>query len=454
MQLGLEEYIVAFIYFVFMMLFGMMFRMLFIKEKFLKRHFLPGLALKLLGAVALGMIYDFVYHSSGDTFMYNHDGKVVSDALLSDFSTGLRLLFVDTNDIPLDLSHFAGKMSWLTNKACFFVVRVIAVLHLISFQMYLPTALFFGLIGFIGNIWCYKFISYWLPYYRPQIIVVVFYFPSLIFWGSGILKDTLSYTALMGLLYGVNQIIVQKKIRLRPLILICVGFISLLHVKLYILASFLPGVLIIAFLGQLQKIKSKVLKYALYPFILGVSVVLLYFSVQKMGEENASFAAENIANTSKTSAEWNEYSSRRNGGQGASYSLGKQDGTLAGMLKLAPAAINVALFRPYPWEAGNAMRLLSSLESTFLLLLTLNALLRNKIKTLWKTVSVNPYFLFTLVSTLILAFAVGISSYNFGSLVRYRIPFLPFFTVMLLVLDDHSKRPLISHRLFKGQGEK
>ncbi|HRA12632.1 MAG TPA: hypothetical protein PKX31_13225, partial [Chitinophagaceae bacterium] len=48
---------------------------------------------------------------------------------------------------------------------------------------------------------------------------------------------------------------------------------------------------------------------------------------------------------------------------------------------------------------------------------------------------------FCLVFTLIFAFAVGISSYNFGTLSRYKIPCLPFYAVALIVIFYKNKRP-------------
>jgi hypothetical protein len=47
--------------------------------------------------------------------------------------------------------------------------------------------------------------------------------------------------------------------------------------------------------------------------------------------------------------------------------------------------------------------------------------------------------LFFLVVSLIFAFAVGISSYNFGALSRYKIPCLPFYAAFVLVILHHKK---------------
>jgi len=46
----------------------------------------------------------------------------------------------------------------------------------------------------------------------------------------------------------------------------------------------------------------------------------------------------------------------------------------------------------------------------------------------------DPTIQFCLIFSVIFAFAVGISSYNFGALSRYKIPCLPFYAVALVLI--------------------
>jgi hypothetical protein len=46
----------------------------------------------------------------------------------------------------------------------------------------------------------------------------------------------------------------------------------------------------------------------------------------------------------------------------------------------------------------------------------------------------DPTIQFCFVFSLIFAFAVGISSYNFGALSRYKIPCLPFYAIALILI--------------------
>ena len=119
---------------------------------------------------------------------------------------------------------------------------------------------------------------------------------------------------------------------------------------------------------------------------------------------------------------------------GAVYTLGDFDYSPAGMLRKLPLAINVTLFRPYLWEVNNPVMLLSALESLALFLFTLYVFYKRGVGATFKAIGSNPFLLFCFVFSLSFAFAVGIATYNFGSLVRYKIPLLPFYVAALLVL--------------------
>jgi len=51
----------------------------------------------------------------------------------------------------------------------------------------------------------------------------------------------------------------------------------------------------------------------------------------------------------------------------------------------------------------------------------------------------NPVITFTLVFSLIFAFGVGFTSYNFGALVRYKIPCMPFYLITLQLFRYHAE---------------
>ena len=128
---------------------------------------------------------------------------------------------------------------------------------------------------------------------------------------------------------------------------------------------------------------------------------------------------------------------------GSGYTLGDFDPTILGMLQQAPAGVNVTLFRPYLWETKKPIVLISALESLFFLIFTIVVIFRNNPIRVVQRVLSDETLQFCLIFTLVFAFAVGISTSNFGSLVRYKIPCLPFYTAFLIILYYPPKQELI-----------
>ena len=119
------------------------------------------------------------------------------------------------------------------------------------------------------------------------------------------------------------------------------------------------------------------------------------------------------------------------------------------MLSKAPAAITAGLFRPFLWEVRNIVMLLSGIEGAILMFLTFRILWKMRVFGIARYFAKNHLLVFALIFSLFFAFSVGISTSNFGSLVRYRIPVLPFFVGSLFILEYFRKRDLKAREQFQ-----
>jgi hypothetical protein len=206
--------------------------------------------------------------------------------------------------------------------------------------------------------------------------------------------------------------------------------------------AFLPAILLWG-IGLLSyKIKDTRLilfaRYFLYASAIGGIIVI----GGKL--ENEMFGEYNVENVAGKSFVTRDYLYRISNEQdGSGYTLGDFDPTLMGMLQMAPAGINVTLFRPYLWEARKPIVMISALESLLFLIFTIVAIVRNNPIRMIQRILADETLQFCLIFTLIFAFAVGISTSNFGSLVRYKIPCLPFYTTFLIILFYPPKQELV-----------
>lgn len=398
-------------------------------------YFIPALTVKILGALAVGFIYQF-YYGGGDTFNYHtHGSRHLWEAFTDSPLKWAKLVFGDGND-ETGIYKYTSRIAFWRDPTSYAVVRVAGILDVFTFSTYSATAILFAAFSFSG-MWL-LFITFYRSYpdLHRHLAIAMFFIPSVFFWGSGLLKDTLTLGCLGIASYALYRIFILHRISIRNFALLFLAFFGLYVVKIYILLVFLPSAIVWIFLSNLESVRSTILKVLLFPIVITSASAIAYFATVKAGEDNAKYSINALAKTAQSTAYDIRYYTGKDAGSG--YSLGELDGSMGSMIRLAPQAINVSLFRPYLWEVNNPLMLLSGLESSFLLVLTLFIVFKENVRVL-RAIG-QPDILFAFVFSIIFAFAVGVSTYNFGTLVRYKIPLLPFFALALILIADYSKR--------------
>lgn len=397
-----------------------------------KRYFIPALTVKIVGAIALGILYHTLYR--GDTNNYFKQAGIIYHAFGDSFSAGLELV-TTSGDVTPAIYKYTSQMLWFgRGNNEYFVIRVAAVFALFSFYTYTVIAVLFAVVTFSGMWVMYMTFAKIRPQVYKELAIAVFFLPSVFFWGSGLLKDSLCLGALGWLFYCFYRGAIERKNILRCVILGVTMGAVILSMKTYILLAFVPPALLWVFNENTRGIKSMAVRWVAKPLFLGVGAVVALFAMSQIAAADARFNLDKIGEQSKITADYLQQFSKA--GQGSGYNIGEQDGTLSGMAKLAPQAIVVALFRPFLWEARNPTMALSALEATYFIVLTLRIFWRvGFFKTISAIGSV-PVLTLCFVFSLIFAISVGISSGNFGTLVRYKIPLMPFYLSGLYILQS------------------
>ncbi|MDP9230925.1 MAG: hypothetical protein M3O67_09685, partial [Bacteroidota bacterium] len=334
---------------------------------------------------------------------------------------------------------YAQYMAWYGDPASFTVARIGAIFGLLNGTSYIPIALMFAFFSYTG-IWAmYRTFVKIYPTLYKELAVAFLFIPSTFVWGSAIFKDTVCMFALGWLTYCTFRIFVNKDFSFKNIFLLCFSFYLLAVIKIYILIAFLPALTVWLLLTYSHRIKSAGMRFLLKIGI-GVLVIVgfLFFS-RVFSRQLERYSLENIAKTSMATRNWITYATIIRDEQGSTYDLGEFDPSFGGMIKKFPQAVVVTLFRPFPWEARKVIVMLSALEALIFLFFTIKAFAKNGLSNSFRFISRDPNLFFCLVFTLIFAFAVGISSYNFGALSRYKIPCLPFFGAFLIILLNYKK---------------
>ena len=405
-----------------------------VTNQFTKPFFIPALTLKFVGAVAVGLIYQF-YYGGGDTFNYYYHSKIIHTAFDHSFSTGWKLLLDDGSGSSTDTAPYVAQMFWhQAGSKEYFLSRIVAFLGLFCFNNYTVISLFFATISFSG-IWAmYITFAKIRPHVYKQLALAVFYMPSMFFWGSGILKDTICMGALGWFFYAMYRGGIQRQSLLKCILIGLVAAYLILAIKAYILLCFLPAALLWVFNETNARIKNSTLRLVARPLFLVLGGAMAVYAVTNLTKGDNQYDVDKIGERSKITSDYLYQTSLEQNGSG--YSLGKLDGSIGGMVKLAPQAIGTTLFRPFIWETRNPVMLLSALEAGFFLFFTLRIFWRTGVVRTLGIIGKNPVLLLCFVFSLVFSASVGITSSNFGTLVRYRIPMIPFYLGGLYMLQS------------------
>lgn len=401
-----------------------------------RKYFIPALTVRLMGAIGMGLIYQF-YYDGGDTFnFFTHGSQYIWEAWKDSPLKAIKLIFADGQH-HADTFVYSSQIWYYRDLPSYFVVRVVAVLDLLTFHTYSATACLFATISFMGLWSMFRSFYQLYPQLHRSLAIAILFIPSVFFWGSGIMKDTLTLTAVAFITYMFIQIFYHQKRDLWLILVAVLSFYVIYSIKIYILLCLIPALAVWYFALNINKLQSTLIKLMVAPFAIVLALTFSYFAINEISKDHDRYSIEKLSRTAEVTAKWITYVSQVEGGSG--YILGDFDYSTAGMIRKFPLAINVTLFRPYLWEVNNPVMLLSAVESLALLIFTIWVLIGVKFK-LFSLVLANPLILFSLLFAISFAFAVGFSTYNFGSLVRYKIPLIPFYLSAMAIIRYENKQ--------------
>lgn len=402
----------------------------------LSRKFLvTAFILKVIAGFVLTMIYTHYYsvRSEADTFRYFDDSYHLHKALFENPKSYLRILF--GFDDGADLMPYLDSMNnWFPARRTTFyndnrtVIRINAIIRLFSFGSYYVHLLVFSFASFYGLTFIYKAFHRYYPGKKIWLGLILFFTPSIIFWSSGILKEG-PLLFIFGITLNIINKIFNKRAYWQHYTLLAFCFLFLFHLKFYVGLLLIPAITgylwILSQKGPIPIIKI-VLNYLGY-FLLAIGwhsynwkwslfTVLKWKRLDFLGLAKT-MNAKSLIETGNL-----------------------EDNPLSFLKHLGLGFFN-AVTRPFPWEIYSFVILPNVIENSAIILFIVFCLVFGKRK------NFHPIGYFFLIYFFSLLTIVGMVTPIMGSLVRYKIPAIPFFLMFfLLFLDkDKGKKILFLH---------
>lgn len=298
-----------------------------------------------------------------------------------------------------------------------------------------------GFIGFVGSYLFLRAFQAEFPSSRETrfLAVSIFWFPSLVFWTSLLGKDSWMFFFTGWATYAVGHLL--KKIRMRHVFgfIVSLMFVTLIRPPVGVTLLVVFGVCMILSLQSRMPAggSEAILRpagYILFSLVIiggmvGATITPLrqyiggYSEYIGQDSEGGSLVQGMVG-----VALYKHVGLSAEGG--SSLEAAVSEGTITAVLQYLPGGMFTFLFRPFVFEAHNAVALMAAFDATLLLILVLWRW--KHLLVALRSVLSRPFVGFCFGMFLLLTAALSFET-NFGAIVRHRTMVIPFLFVLLAV---------------------
>jgi hypothetical protein len=419
------------------------------------------------------LVYTYYYPGS-DFHMYFDSSRDMMQHLLSG----------STGNIPAwngsfeDAFYLNSRLVIITNVA----------LHFISFHTIFVHLLFFCFFSFVGLTALYRAMRSHIGDKNYALVIGIYLVPSVLFWTSGIYKETL-VMLFLGLFIFHTDFGLRKSYSVSQMVWTIISFVAMLFIKLHVAIALVPLMLL-----NVLYVRMGEKKFWLSMMMVFIPAILLVCSLSMLSDHLNVFKLISDRQTKAISeAKGGAFLLNRNNficvdyydedalmlqqdstyriRPGTSYLSWKPDNmsdttfvesatdtasfyllykvmpantilrlhhvdpNLLSVLKNTPVAILNVLFQPTLFSSHTFLQMLAAVENMWLLLLILLAMIFFDKKFSMK----KEIVLFCLLFALFQIVMIGLTTPTVGAIVRYKATALPFLVTILLLCVDLSK---------------
>ncbi|MEU8136783.1 hypothetical protein [Streptodolium elevatio] len=358
-----------------------------------------ALVAKLVACFARYWMSFHLYGGNADAAMYDLEGRHLA-------------VFFRDGDFTVDI----GRKVIGTG----FIMILTGIVYAFVGQSILSGYLVYSWLGFWGLYLCWRAFTIAYPDGdRKRYSKLVFFLPSLLFWPSGIGKDTWMLFTLGMCAYGCALLLVRRR---GAYLFLLLGMLGTTMVRPHVTVLVMCGLIV----GYLLRSRPQQVS-ALGPIRAGIGAVVLgagaVIALKQVGKffgtaDLSAGSATEVVNRTQTLTS-----------QGGSAQTTAEQTSVISPSHL-PQSLMTVLFRPFPFEVHNMQALLASLEGVLLLALFITSLAR--LRRLPALLIRRPYLAFALVYVLVFAMAFA-NIKNFGILTRERVQVFPFVLILLAI---------------------
>ncbi|MFN8293464.1 MAG: hypothetical protein U0T72_07040 [Chitinophagales bacterium] len=381
----------------------------FVSKKILLLAFL----LKVSAGMALTLLYTYYYTNKQDADIYKYfeDGITLQGIFFHSPKLFFKLLFeinIETPEVLAaikNFNHWDPKVRSMVYNDSRFIIKLNACIAFFSGKSIFIHSLLGSFIGFAGIVAIIKSVEKILPTFNFTALLLLF-FPSVVFWTSALLKETVLTLAFGFFIWSATQI--ATTFNRKHLVFAAILFLLLALLKVYVLLCLIPPAAAFLFTRKQTSLWRITVTYIAVISLL----VALAFAVDALLLHNN--VALGIAQKQHDMQRLAIYMQ-----SGSFIYIPSVDGnnTFSFLVSGIYGIFNV-LLQPFIWSSTSPLLLVSAIENILLLVLIIASL------AFIPQLSAHEWRLsLACIAFALLLFAIiGITTPVVGSIVRYRVP--------------------------------
>lgn len=375
-----------------------------------------GLALsfKVICGLLLGLLYS-LHYGGGDTLDYYTEAVRKVDLPWKDF-----------------YSWSQRSPGYDEPQRAIFFTKIVAWVKYLFQTDYWLSSVYFSLFSFFCSFYLVRKVALFFPRLLVPVSISFLFVPSIVFWSSGLIKESIAFGGMCLILGGYLQIREESKIAWHDLVLVVIGGLVILELKYYVAAVLFP---LIGSLLLIRVIRKHWPDMQWYYWGLGTTV-LVFGLVKVLALIHPNLELSRVLwAIDQSRAAIIEYSSEENL---IAFSPGND--SFGSALANLFTALYSGLLRPFVYESLSFPKIFSGIENLIVL-----ALLIARFRNLRPFKNFKLETVFALIYILLLSILLTYSIPNLGTLARLKIYYMPFLWTMLWV-----GQPILEWKLFES----
>ncbi len=385
--------------------------------------------IKILAGIFAGDLYLNRYNG-GDTYTFFQSSIKITESFYKSPADFTYMVTGIGNDRDF-IEKYGSINAWDNNDVVYndnrTIIRINALIGLVSMKIYNVHVIFFTFMSMIGLIAIFKAIRLLTPQSPFLVLSIIFLIPGVVFWLSMASKESILMFAMGIMFYTCVSLLTVSKSFLHILGMFLSGFLFV-HIKAYFLVLITPA--LIAFSWTIATgNRYAPLKYMLVYLVFGglffgakyitdgFDPVQLVFMKRYNFEAFAQAFPMDMSSYIEVPSFTSDWHS---------------------VIAAFPDAISSVLLRPYLWESDSLLITFAAIENVLILLSLAIGLIYFNRESAIKNSNLIMFCLFFVLSVFVL---IGLTTPVMGAIVRYKAPILPFLCLIPVLISGGDKSP-------------